>query len=162
MTGRNGIVKTTAGAVRIGKSRDRPGCSRYSSLRMLAKRLLENRNRCLKNKPDCKLKFDVCKLKGGRLATRRPLDHQDDKATPYPQAHLARWRDFSKWRFLRVRISQGANLSNGAICQSARRVSAREVVRALAKTCSPLAAQVKKPTLPSKKLLSTLYATKNF
>jgi hypothetical protein len=27
MTGRNWIVKITAGAVRIGKSRDRPGCS---------------------------------------------------------------------------------------------------------------------------------------
>jgi hypothetical protein len=104
---------------------------------------------------NCKLKSSVCKLKDARLTTRSTVQDPNaknyDRSTIRSRAPLKFFkRDFSKRRLLKLALFQAV------------RCGVPENFAALAETWSPLAARVKKPTLPAKKMLSTDCATKKF
>jgi hypothetical protein len=160
MAGRNWIVKITAGAVHIGKSRDRPGCSpQLVSQNAHAKTVSRTVEVAAPEKLE--LQIEIVCLQIERRTTddafNRPRSKREnyDRSTNRSRAPLRFFkRDFSSTRFLKAAIAQ-AGVFQAVRCR------VPENFAALAETWLPVAARVKKPTLPAKKMLSTDCATKN-
>jgi hypothetical protein len=109
---------------------------------------LSNRDRCLQIEAAGKLKLSVCKLKGARPATRQTFNTSRGENHTGSTSRSPRLRDLEKCERVVPR-------ENPVTLTDAKPRSAAAGIQRL-----PPAARVKKPTLPSKKLLSTDCATK--